>query len=78
MTVKDVATYLRCHETTVYRLLYTRAIPAFKVGRDWRFSLESIEQWTKAKEITAMSLRRYQPSACRGNTKCQKQNKPNF
>jgi excisionase family DNA binding protein len=34
----------------VYRLLKNRRIPAFKVGSDWRFNQESIEQWVKKLE----------------------------
>jgi hypothetical protein len=26
-------------------LLKKRQLPAFKVGRDWRFNLESIDRW---------------------------------
>ena len=43
--MKEVADYLRVHPTTIYRLLKKRQIPAFKVGSDWRFSLESIDGW---------------------------------
>ena len=47
MTVREVAEFLRVHSTTVYRLLRTDSIPAFKVGSDWRFSQQAIEAWMK-------------------------------
>jgi excisionase family DNA binding protein len=47
MTVREVAQFLRVHQTTVYRLLRTDEIPAFKVGSDWRFSRQAIEAWIK-------------------------------
>jgi excisionase family DNA binding protein len=45
MTVVEVADHLRCHRTTVYKLLKVGAIPAFKVGSDWRFNPEAIDEW---------------------------------
>jgi excisionase family DNA binding protein len=45
MTLEEVAEYLRVHPSTVYRLLKDRNIPAFKVGSDWRFNIDSIEKW---------------------------------
>jgi excisionase family DNA binding protein len=48
--VGDVADYLRVHPSTIYRLLKQKSIPAFKVGSDWRFNLESIDKWRAAAE----------------------------
>jgi len=45
MTLEEVANYLRVHPSTIYRLLKKRQLPAFKVGSDWRFNLESIDRW---------------------------------
>jgi excisionase family DNA binding protein len=50
LTLEEVADFLHVHPTTVYRLLKKRRIPAFKVGSDWRFNQESIEQWVKKLE----------------------------
>ena len=47
MTVREVAQFLRVHQTTVYRLLRTDSLPAFKVGSDWRFSQQAVEAWIK-------------------------------
>jgi excisionase family DNA binding protein len=47
MTVREVAQFLRVHQTTIYRLLRTDGIPAFKVGSDWRFSQQAVEAWMK-------------------------------
>jgi excisionase family DNA binding protein/PAS domain S-box-containing protein len=48
LTVKDVAAYLQVNQTTIYRLLRRAEIPAFKLGGDWRFNLESIDAWRLA------------------------------
>ena len=50
LTLEEVADFLHVHPSTVYRLLKNRRIPAFKVGSDWRFNQESIEQWVKKLE----------------------------
>ncbi|MGH7863343.1 MAG: helix-turn-helix domain-containing protein [Candidatus Binataceae bacterium] len=48
MTVFEVAKFLRCHEATIYRMLKRGTIPAFRVGADWRFLREQIEQWARS------------------------------
>ncbi|ALD01845.1 DNA-binding protein [Acinetobacter sp. TTH0-4] len=45
MTVKDVASYLKLNERTVYRMATSAKIPAFKVGTSWRFKREDLEKW---------------------------------
>jgi excisionase family DNA binding protein len=36
---------LKIHPSTIYRLLSYGALPAFKVGSDWRFNIEAIDRW---------------------------------
>lgn len=50
MTLQEVADFLQVHASTIYRLLKRRDIPAFKLGADWRFNQESIEDWVKKRE----------------------------
>lgn len=45
MTLEEVAGYLRVHPSTVYRMVKSHSIPAFKIGSDWRFNRESIDVW---------------------------------
>ena len=45
MTVKELAEYLKIHPSTIYRLLKTGQLPAFRVGSDWRFNVEEIDHW---------------------------------
>jgi excisionase family DNA binding protein len=52
LTLEEVADFLHVHPSTVYRLLKNRRIPAFRMGSDWRFNQESIEQWVKKLEDT--------------------------
>ena len=45
LTLEDVGEYLRVHPSTIYRLLKKNQLPAFKLGREWRFNRESIDRW---------------------------------
>jgi excisionase family DNA binding protein len=45
MTLPEVAQHLRVHPTMIRRLLKSRQLPAFKVGRQWRFDVQLIDRW---------------------------------
>lgn len=45
MNVRELAAYLRCHQSTIYRLLRAGKLPAFRVGSDWRFNRDRIDTW---------------------------------
>jgi excisionase family DNA binding protein len=45
LTAKEVADYLRCHISTVYRLAKTRKLPGFRLGADWRFREDALQNW---------------------------------
>ncbi|HLH78114.1 MAG TPA: helix-turn-helix domain-containing protein [Candidatus Binataceae bacterium] len=49
LTVKMLADYLRCHISTVYRLIKHRELPAFRLGSDWRFYRPAVDRWINAK-----------------------------
>jgi len=45
LTLAQVATLLRLHRSTVYRMVKRGEIPAVKVGRVWRFSQDALDTW---------------------------------
>jgi len=45
LTAKEVADYLRCHISTVYRLAKTGKLPGFRLGADWRFREDALQNW---------------------------------
>ena len=45
LTVNELAEYLRVHRSTIYRLLKKGQLPGFKIGSDWRFNVEVIDDW---------------------------------
>lgn len=49
VTVKDLAAYLRCHQSTIYRLIKRADLPAFKIGSDWRFKVEDVDRWCRSR-----------------------------
>lgn len=50
LTADEVAAFLRLPRSTVYKLTQERVIPAFKVGKHWRYRSEAIHEWIKKQE----------------------------
>ena len=55
LTVPEVSRYLQVHPSTVYRLLKNNQLPAFRVGSDWRFTVESIDHWRAEVESVGLA-----------------------
>lgn len=53
----ELAKFFKVHPSTIYRLLKKRRLPGFKVGRDWRFNLESIDKWRHEQEHNGSASR---------------------
>jgi excisionase family DNA binding protein len=47
--VKELADYLSVHPSTIYRMLARKELPSFKIGSDWRFHREAIDDWIRSK-----------------------------
>lgn len=47
MTLPEVAAFLRCSESTIYRLLKRRQIPSFRVASNHRFMESTIRRWVE-------------------------------
>jgi excisionase family DNA binding protein len=50
LTAKEVKEYLWVPLSTLHWLCRQKNIPAFKVGRHWRFRREKLEKWLKRQE----------------------------
>jgi excisionase family DNA binding protein len=50
LTVRQLAEYLHCHTSTIYRLLRESGLPGFKLGKSYRFVLADIEDWVHGLE----------------------------
>ena len=53
LTVQEVSSYLRVHPSTIYRMLKKNQLPGFRVGADWRFTVEAIDKWRAGMESYA-------------------------
>ena len=52
MTLQEIADYLRVTRSTIHRLLKRNQIPAFRIGRHWRFNVEEIDNWCSSRVLT--------------------------
>jgi len=54
MTVSETCRYLKITTRTLYRYIQKRQIPAFKLGKEWRFVRSDLEQWIRDRTRTAL------------------------
>ena len=47
LTPPELCEYLRVTKDTIYRALREGTLPGFRVGNEWRFHLDAIEQWQR-------------------------------
>ncbi|PIQ83218.1 MAG: DNA-binding protein [Candidatus Omnitrophica bacterium CG11_big_fil_rev_8_21_14_0_20_63_9] len=45
MTLREVAQYLGLHVMTVYKLTREGRVPAAKIGGQWRFKRDVLDEW---------------------------------
>lgn len=50
LTFNEAKKYLKISNSTLYRLVQSKKIPASKVGRAWRFRKEKIIAWMEGQE----------------------------
>jgi len=51
MTVAEICQLLRIHQTTLYRMIKKHEIPYFRMGSDYRFNRQVIDEWRRAQEV---------------------------
>lgn len=47
LTIEELTEYLKMGRTKLYRMAQEGAIPASKVGNQWRFDQKEIDRWMK-------------------------------
>jgi len=57
MTLTMVIKMLNVSRSTIYRWINDGSIPAIKVGKQWRFEREKIEEWLKKRENQQILLK---------------------
>jgi len=53
ITVEEIADYLRLPKPTVYFMAQKGEIPAFKIGRHWRFEKDVFDAWLEKQKNCA-------------------------
>lgn len=48
MTVKELSEYLRLDRMTIYKMLKEGSIPASRIGHQWRFFRDDIDEWIRS------------------------------
>jgi PTS system nitrogen regulatory IIA component len=48
LTIDELATYLKLSRTKLYGMAQRAELPASKIGNQWRFNREEIDQWMKS------------------------------
>jgi excisionase family DNA binding protein len=52
VTLQEIADHLRVTRSTIHRLLKRNQIPAFRIGRHWRFNFEQVENWCSSRALS--------------------------
>jgi len=48
LSVDEIAAHLGVVRETVYRWIGRKALPAHRIGKFWRFSLEEVDEWARS------------------------------
>lgn len=55
LTIDELAEYLKLSRTKLYRMAQAGEIPAYKVGVQWRFNREEIDDWVTSQRPGAVA-----------------------
>jgi len=44
----EICDYLGVSNDTVYKWINKQGLPAYRVGRLWKFKIEEVDEWVKA------------------------------
>lgn len=50
LTIAEVAERLKLTPQTIYKMIKDKALPAIRVGSQWRIPEERIQQWIESQE----------------------------
>lgn len=52
LTAMEVAAHLKVSRRTVYRMLRSRGLPGFRMGKQWRFERAQLRSWLSLTALT--------------------------
>jgi len=47
VSVSEVAEHLGVARDTVYRWIESKGLPAYRMGRHWKFKLDDVDRWVR-------------------------------
>ncbi|MBW2605029.1 MAG: helix-turn-helix domain-containing protein [Deltaproteobacteria bacterium] len=47
LSVDDVCEYLGIGRDTIYKWISTKSLPAYRLGRLWKFKKKEVDKWLK-------------------------------
>lgn len=62
--IEEASEYLKMAKPTIYKYVRLGAIPAFKMGRVWRFHKEMLDTWIRERVATDTSVRTQNSKRC--------------
>jgi len=51
LTLEQIAEYLQMSTSSIYKMAQVGKIPAYKIGRQWRFRREEIDKWVEKQKV---------------------------
>jgi len=59
LTLEQIAEYLQMSTSSIYKMAQKGKIPAYKVGRQWRFKKEEIDEWVREQNTKGCNYENY-------------------
>ena len=47
LSVDDIGEYLGIGRDTIYKWIETKGLPAYRLGRLWKFKKDEVDEWLK-------------------------------
>ncbi len=47
LSVEEICEYLGIGRDTVYKLIENKGLPAFRIGRLWKFKKDAVDDWVE-------------------------------
>lgn len=58
LDLEEAAKYLKLSKQTIYKFVRAGTLPAFRLGRSWRFHIEMLDKWVREQVETDTSERK--------------------
>ena len=56
LTVDEICEYLDVSRNTIYKWIMEKALPAYRLGRHWKFKAEEVDEWIRTMSSTLTGL----------------------